>query len=220
MGTAPDHIRAASRHRDRSNPAHPDWTRRTERSISSTVMPFPTLRVQSRPAGLPDLNRSRALLDDIHPVTEDDMLFRTAASALILTTSLGLAACGAADRQDHDADDVRATTVAYFHELLGTDPTAACARLTADARREITARTEYSCEAAVRLFHDLATPAQRAAATGIRIHRITFADDHRKAIIADEDVTLPADLEKDSNGRPTVLVKQRDGRWLIQDLGS
>jgi hypothetical protein len=150
---------------------------------------------------------------------EDDMLFRTAALTLTLTTAFGLAACGAA-RHDDDASAVRAVTVGYLQDLVAGDSARACGRLTDAARHTVTVSTGYSCEDAVRQVHDLATPEQRFAVAGVKVNRVTFADDHRKAIVADEDVTVPSSFERIDNGRPTVLLKQRDGHWLIQDLGA
>jgi hypothetical protein len=184
-------------------------------------MPAATSRtnpVQRRPTVLPDRNRFRALRDEPRFVKEDDMLRLAATTtAITVTAALAITACGSGHS---DADDVRATTLAYYHALLGPNPIKACALLTPHGREQIESPAAVSCEAASRLFPDLTSPRQRAAVDRIQVHAVTFADDHTRAIIADEDVTLPPVLGRNDNGRPTILVKQRDGRWLIEDLGS
>jgi hypothetical protein len=187
--------------------------------------------VQTRPSARPDVSTHRAL-DDHRPttrvghviyVTEDPTMRKPAALALAATTaataSLALQACGTTS----DADHVRATVNGWMTDIRDGRSTDACRLLTPTGRKAFVDRNillaSSTCESLVQRASATLTAAQRDALDDIAVHRIVFADNHTKAIIYDDDVTLPNAIDADGNARPTILRKDADGAWKIEDLG-
>ena len=147
-------------------------------------------------------------------------LFRHYIIGPILIGAVGLvvmASCGSTS----DADRVRAVVHDHNMGWAKADPTVCSRYLTPAARNRLRAENVLAdpetCEQLIAKV--VTTPEERRAIDRLRIKRVTFADDHTRAIVRDEDVEVSDPLLPDTDDRPVVLLKDRDGHWRIDDLG-
>ncbi|HEY5429650.1 MAG TPA: hypothetical protein VIK04_11080 [Solirubrobacteraceae bacterium] len=137
-----------------------------------------------------------------------------------LVASLGVIATGCGG-----SGDARATAVAQIKRTVATaladlahgDGRAFCALATRAGQAKLAGTLHgYTCPTLVELVAGHLSPATRAGLAHAEVARLTI--DGSKATVRAADITATEGTLKgflDDGGKPTTLIRQRDGRWKI-----
>ena len=145
------------------------------------------------------------------------MITRRLPLAVAVAAGIAAAGCGTASDHGVGAAQVKRTVQAALGHLATGDGSAFCA-LATPAERARLARVfaRRNCAAAMHAVGSALSPVHRAALRHVEVNRVTVTG--ATATVSAADIATPDDPGKgflSDDGKPTILVRRPDGRWLI-----
>lgn len=137
--------------------------------------------------------------------------------AIAVAAGIAVAGCGAANTDGATATRVKQTVQAALSDLAAGDGHAFCALATPAERARLAAEfASRSCPAAMHGVGADLSPAHRTALRHAQVRTVTI--DGGTATVSAAAITTTSGSASgflSDDGKPTTLVRRRDGSWMI-----